>query len=813
MGIKGFGTERLMMGAAAAALMMGIGGARAADAPMAPTVETAAEIAQSGVARTFDIPAQDLNAALLAFTERAGLQVVYDVDMVAGLQSSPLKGEFTPQAGLTRLLAGTGLIFEVSGGNRVTLARIESGNSDRLTMGPVTVEGTAPGNPGSTENTESYSSAITSVGSKLPVNVREIPQSLSVVTRQRIEDKNYATLQEALTETTGVRVENYDDVRAGFMSRGYRASILRDGVPVEYSLLLEAAPDMAIYDRVEVLRGPAGLFQGAGEPGGSINLVRKKPLDHFQGSASALAGSWDNYRIEADVTGPLIDNGKLRGRFVTAYNDRSDFVDVHDSRKPVVYGTVEGDLGDSTTASLSVIYQHHKHDSFRGVPTFYTDGTALDLPRNTNITTNWADATDTQGEIHLDIKHSFSQGIEANINARTVQRTSDVTEIYVNSAVNPTNGNVSTQAYNFVNTQHDASLDGNLSIPFHTLGQEQKVIVGGDYFFSRLDRAYGGGPSVTMNAFNPDYGIDEPDLDHTVIEKNDTEQYGLYAQARLKPGVDWATIVLGGRETWWEYQSRDIDAGSVTANLQVDGKFTPYGGLILDVTPELSVYASYTSIFEPQTSLTPSGDMVDPREGMQYEAGIKSEFMDGALIGHFAAYWMEDENRATRIDGCIGSLCFEPAGLVRSQGVEAEISGEVLPGLQLLAGYAYTNTKYIEDPSNEGEVFSTNTPKHMVNLAGRYAFREGMLDGLTLGGGARVMTSYFYDDTTYGRNTQNAYAVFDAFVGYKLTESISAQLAVNNILDKVYYERLERASRNNRYGTPRNVMFTIRGEF
>lgn len=759
--------------------------------------------------KSFNIPAQPLTDALVAFGQQSGIQVTVNGTVARNVAAPAVQGTMTSEQALRQILAGSGLTYTMAG----STVAIERPGEGTIVLDPVTVEGPRLRDSGRTEGTDSYASTTTTVGSKTPVTPREIPQSVSVVTRQRLDDKNSFTLQEALEETTGMRVENYDDVRAGFTSRGYTSALQRDGVSVQYSNLLEAAPDMAIYDRVEVIRGPAGLFQGAGEPGGTINLVRKKPLDHTQVKASALAGSWDTYRGEVDLSAPLTENGNLRGRFVVAYDDRGDFVDMHESRKPVLYGTLEGDLSENTTASVAIVHQNHQHDSFRGVPVYYTDGTRLDLPRHTNITTSWADAEDTQRELHLDLEHRFNNGIDANVNARAVERSSDVTEIYVNTAVDPATGNVDTQAYNFTNTQRDLSFDANVSIPTQAFGQKQKFILGGDYFFSRLDRGYGGGPTVTMNAFNPDYDISKPNLIHTTIEKNDTEQFGLYGQARIKPGLDWATIVLGGRETWWNFLSKDVDAGSITADTQINGQFTPYAGLILDVTPELSIYGSYTSIFKPQTSLTPTGGVVAPREGVQYEVGVKGEFLNGALMTHLAAYTLEDENRATRIDGCIGSPCFEEAGLVRSQGIEAEVSGEVLPGLQLLAGYAYTYTKYVDDPSNAGRVFSTNTPKHMANLSGRYSFRNGDLDGLTIGGGARAMSSYFYYDSAFGRTEQNGYALFDAFMNYKLTQNVTAQFTVNNIFDEVYYERLERASRNNRYGEPRSFMLTVRAEW
>ena len=763
-------------------------------------------LTQANEPTLFDIPAGPLGDALVVFGDQSGVQIAVTADAVAGKAAASVSGTMTARDALNRLLAGSGLTYRFTSARAVS---VETPVDDAtMVLSPITVEGRQLADPGRTEGSDSYASPTSSVGSKIPLDVREIPQSVSVITQQRITDRNYTDLQGAIAETTGMRVTNYDHARADFRSRGHTASILSDGINVLHSTNTDAAPDMAIFDRVEVLRGPSGLFQGSGEPGGAINLVSKKPLNHKQANASMLIGSWQTYRGEVDVSSPLSEEDKVRGRLVAVYDDREDFVDLFESRKALLYGVVDVDLTEDTTASMSALYQQHNHHTFQGIPILYSDNTPVRLSRNTNIGAPWSKAEDDRSELHLDLSHRFDNGIEANLKNRAVFQNSVNKTNYVFSTVNTTSGNVTVRPISQDDSKWDVSTDANVMVPVDYMGQEQTFIFGSDYLFSREDREQGVGAAGTQNAFNPDHGIAEQDIAHTTLEKNDEEQFGIYGQARLKPGVDWLTAIGGGRFTWWNAVNRDIDAGTISSDVQINGKFTPFAGLIVDVLPHVSVYGS---IFEPQTDRTPAGNIVEPREGNQYEVGTKVELMDGALIGHLAAYWIEDKNRVTTIDNCTGN-CAEAAGVVRSQGIEAEVSGEILPGMQALVGYAYTNTKYVEDNRNQGNVFAQDIPKHMLNLSGRYSFSGEDLGGLSIGGNLRVMSSYFYANNDV-RVTQEGFAILDAFVGYELTNNFSAQFAVNNITDEVYYERLGGTTRNNRWGAPRSVMFTLRGEF
>jgi iron complex outermembrane receptor protein/outer membrane receptor for ferric coprogen and ferric-rhodotorulic acid len=227
--------------------------------------------------------------------------------------------------------------------------------------------------------------------------------------------------------------------------------------------------------------------------------------------------------------------------------------------------------------------------------------------------------------------------------------------------------------------------------------------------------------------------------------------------------------------------------------------------------PEWSAYASYSTVFEPQTARSAGGGMLKPVEGKNYEAGLKGELADGRLNVSLAVFQYLHKNRATNdYDAgfaCDGWYCSRASGKVRSQGFEAEASGEVVPGLELFAGYTYNTTKYLSDPDYEGQVFNTWTPKHLLRLWANYRL-PGRLDRLSVGAGAQSQSHTLASDRSF---VLPGFTIWNARVAYKPTSELTVALNVNNLFDKKYYiPSYNAATSNNHYGEPRNIMLTFR---
>jgi outer membrane receptor for ferric coprogen and ferric-rhodotorulic acid len=768
-------------------------------------------LAQAGEARAFTIPPQPLGAALITFGRQVGLQVAYPAEAVAGLASPGVSGTFTPAEALRRLLAGTGLVFRFTGSATVTISRPgpPSTHTGATTLLPVTVQGA--NDPARTEGTHSYTSPVTTIGRGV-VPIREIPQSISVITRQRIEDQNMTTMYDAMRYAPGITISRANE-GYGILSRGFGiGAITVDGMVESLGGARTGAIDLAPYDRVEILRGPAGLFNGTGQSlSGSINLARKRALNVFQMTGSASIGSWNTFRGEADVTGPLNASKTIRGRLVAAGQDRDWFMDTYHDRRGLLYGTLEFDLDKATTLSVGSIYQRQRFTPFFGLGNL-PRGRLPNLPRSTYNGTDWARSTLERTDVFADLEHRFANGGFAKISGRYSYRTNDYRAADVGSSTNLV-GTLS--ATWFDNTYEDTSFDGYVSMPFQVLGQQQNILIGANYnrYFTTVVTRFG--PTLgQQNLYNPIYAWPNPSDDQYSLarsSKSVATQYGVYGQVRLKP-LRWATFVLGGRLSSYDTSSFDRLTGITSAKYAVINTPTPYAGLVIDLNETFSVYGSYTSTFQPQSAVNYKGELLPPIEGNQYEAGITGTFFNKTLNTRIAWFRLLRENSSLADPDHPGFSI--SSGLIRSQGFEAEISGRVLPGWDIAASYAYTETRYLKAPvTQQGLTYATSTPKHLFKAWTRYTFQAGTLKGFSLGGGVRMQSSIYAQSGNF-RWRQTGYAIFDAQIGYRFTKNFEATLSATNLLDTTYFETVGSSPNHDTYfGEPRRITLTMRVKF
>ncbi|WP_231755242.1 TonB-dependent receptor [Bordetella sp. N] len=789
------------------------GGAAANSQPTATLVAQAVPTAANG-ARAYDIAPGTLGDTLARYAAASGVQLVFDPALLAGRQSPGLRGSFGVQAGFDRLLGGSGWRAVPRGAGVYDLQAVPAGPAV-TELDAVTVIGNAD-QLAQTEGSNSYTSRAVTIG-KGGQTLKEIPQSASVVTRKQLDDQNLNNLSDAMRNVTGITVETLSSGGniSNFISRGYALdTIMVDGISMPAGAgNLSTGFDLAIYDRIEVLRGPSGLYQGSGEPGGSINLVRKRPLDKFGFSAQTTVGSWDYYRAVTDLSTPFDEAGKVRGRFIAAYEHRGSFIDRVDAEHPTLYGVIEADLTPATTLTAGITWQRdHSRPSF-GLPA-YADGSLLDVKRSTNVSAQWNRLTEETTETFANLEHRLANG--GAIKASVFHRDTDTPTrlmTWANSAVDPATGDTSVIGWSYRNHWQTTGTDVNLNLPFTAFGREHSVLVGADYTYTRKAFSYGGGTTYATNIYDPVRNMPDPDFDRVNGNESRTSQLGLYTRFNFQV-MDKLKWIAGSRLSWWRNDARNnntyFDDFSQNTD-RVSAHITPYTGLIYDLTPELSAYASYTSIFQPQTDTTAQGSTLKPRTGKQYEIGLKGEYLDGRLNTHAALFRMEDRNRAMADpDDPMFSVA---AGKVRSEGFETEISGSPLPGWDLVAGYAYTHTKYLDaDVGSQGTSFSSITPRHTFNLWTKYAFSQESLRGFSVGAGVRV-NSGFYEEENDTRWNQGTYTVVSAQVGYRYNRHLDTTLTVNNLFDRKYYEKLGGASRQNYYGAPRSVMLNVRYQY
>ncbi|WP_454692153.1 TonB-dependent siderophore receptor [Achromobacter aloeverae] len=757
-----------------------------------------AALAQDAPIR-ISIPAAPLGDALIQLGEQASLQIFYPPDLVKGRSAPAVYGQLSPEQALQRLLEGTGITYRRKGNSITLLAADKSGAVTQLSS--VSVVG-APVKDPTTEGTGSYTTNAMTIG-KLPLAPREIPQSVSVMTRQRMDDQNMRDIDAVMTWAPGVYSAYSGGTDTGghawYYSRGYNLLGQYDGIPAYNANGALQAFDMSMYDRVEIWRGPSGLLQGSGEPGGVVNMVRKRPTSETRLSANLSLGSWDYRRAELDASGPLNESGTVRGRAVVVGQDQHYFYDRSHGKLGMAYGVIEADLTPDTLLTLSATTQYSKASPvFNGLPGYITGGLP-DVSRSTNSSLDWTSSEEQTNEFYASLKQRL--GDDWNIEASTIYRTQDgkykrgyPTFSGLDSATDESSYYLNrdkTRATWFV---ADVHADGS----FQALGRKHQLALGVNYNKYRLSDRYADNCCITVTGVNIfERDVAEPDWGgFGSPSKTDIVQKSLYGQMRLSV-LDPLTVVMGGRLT-------DFEATTSYSHADASGKFTPYGGLIYDITRNWSLYGSYSDIFIPQTQQTFEGSVLKPRVGRQYEVGAKGSFFDGALNASIAAFDLRDRNRSYADPAHSGY--YLAAGEVQSRGWETEVSGSPMRGWNLSAGYTFMQTRYLKDPNNQGAAYST-APKHSVKVWSDHDL-GALLPGLDAGVGVRVFSRG--GAQPYG---QGGYAVVDMRVGYRINAHLSAALNIGNLLDRKYWQSLGGGETGNIYGTPRNVMLTLRATY
>lgn len=674
---------------------------------------------------------------------------------------------------------------------------------------------------------DSYTVESTTVGSKLPASLKETPHAISVITRERMEEQNLTSLDEVMAQTPGVTVDlSGTGVIPAYFSRGYAIEYFQyDGVPIQTGGASWMQPDMLMFERVEMLRGAAGLFNGAGQPGGVVNLVRKRPTVTPQFLGAASYGSWNNKRLELDYSTPFNESGSVRGRFAGAYDDRESFIDYVNSERSSLYGIIEADLGARTTVSLGAGYQ--KRDwlpAFGGLPR-YADGSDPGLSRDTFLSTPWTYWNFESTQVFGELAHEFANDWQLKLSAVSDHETSDLKYGYTRGAIDPATGagpRLMGGANGYENKQ--LALDAYLSGHFQALGQRQEFVIGANWYDRDADSrtgtlpGFGGSP---VNVFDPAPGAiaDPGDPAWPSGSRTNTRQHGIYGALRLKP-VDSLTLLLGGRYSWWKTRTTNLLTGEMRSEYEERGHFTPYAGLVYDITPNWAAFVSYADIFRVQSNLLDAdGNGLPPVSGVNYEAGIKGSFHEGRLNTSFSVFRIIESDRGIAItDPVVDGCCYATNGKVRSQGFEVEVAGQMLPGWQLGAGYTYNTSKYLSDPVNQGMPFRTASPRHMLRLWTSYQL-PGKLHAWTVGGGINAQSGIYTEGgNPSARVEQGGYAVVNLRVGYKIDKHWSAALNVNNVFDRSYFTRLGSpgfgpATMGNVYGEPRSFMLSLRARY
>ncbi|RUR70695.1 TonB-dependent siderophore receptor [Variovorax guangxiensis] len=778
-----------------------------------------AQVSEQAAAPTFDIrvPAQPLAAALNELSRQTGAQVFAAGDMVTGISAPAVSGRLTLQQALDRLLASSGLVAVRNGASQVTIQRASTATAG-TSLPPVTVQATADG---TTEGTGSYAARSASTSTRMDLSLRETPQSVSVIGRQQIEDQNLVTLDDVLRQTPGIVADRLDE-RVQFTSRGFALGTMIDGVPTfgfnsvagEASML-----STAIYDRVEVLRGSAGLLNGVGSPGGAINLVRKRPTTEFSGHVTGGLGSWNRYNGEVDVGGPLNAAGTLRGRFVASRTAGNSFIESKKTSEDVLYGILEADLSPTTTLAVGIEHQKTATDgaNYGQAPLFFSDGTRTNLPRSFNSSAPWSYWNMYSDKIFANLDQQLGGGwrlkLDASyLKAKRKRASGDLNTFYPVDATGESTIDIRDNPATSKNTSFDAHLRG----PFEAFGRKHEAVLGlsyNDYDYS-IDTNLAASTAFDTRPLNF-YTLQSfpavtyfPYKSYTL--SGQTTEKAIYASTRLRL-ADPLSVIIGARGTWYKNDSlnRNQVAGTLTRNpgSHESGVITPYAGIVYDLSKEFSVYGSYTDIFLPNTERDSANKVISPQRGKNYEIGIKGEHFGGKLNTSFAVFRTKQSNVPVEDTSAgllpDGSIPYRAVPGARGKGFELTASGELAPGWQMQAGYTYHAKR-----DNDGVLLDPTYPNRLFRVSTSYRL-PGDWSKLTVGGSVSYQSSIYYDEASgLGRATQGGLTLIGLMARYEFDKKLSASLNIENLTDKRYYSGLG-GYNGYTYGRPRNVWLKL----
>ncbi|NVZ52696.1 TonB-dependent siderophore receptor [Pseudomonas sp. B6002] len=696
---------------------------------------------------------------------------------------------------------------------------------------------TAEGLGAITEHTGAYTTGSMNTATRLNLSLKETPQSVSVITRQQMDDFNLNTLTDVLRQTTGVTVQHLDSDRAGYSSRGYSISNYQvDGMLSTFGRMKSDA-DTIIYDRIEVVRGATGLTTGAGDPSATVNMIRKRPTAQWQAKTGVSGASHDNYYSYVDVGGPLAFDGRLRGRTVLAYRDSQSFRDNYALQREVGYGILEGDLTDDTVLAVGFDYQnkHVQGTSWGTLPYWNSDGSKARLSRSANMAADWSSWPLKDKTTFASIDHRLSP--DWRLKAAYTHRQSDTDgKVYYGGAgfPNPDGSGMTAWASQMVGTSKMDVADFSLTGTYALLGREHELMVGYGESEQRDSAPYqrNGLPAgyLTIEDWRHMSGIGNF-ADRTTglkgAHSSKTQKAG-YLATRLSL-TERLHAVLGSRYGSWEIESVEPAYNSSNQLIQStktrqthNDMLTPYAGLLYDITPEYTVYASYTDIFNPQDERDANRKYLEPVVGSNYEVGLKGSLLNERVNLATAFFWSTQDNVAeldstVQPDPDTGEQFYKSGGKgTKVQGFEAEVSGEVMQDWNLTAGYTYTHSR-----NGDNTRANTALPLNLLKVSTAYRL-PGEWRALTVGGavnwqsdfydfaerpvGGRDADGYLLTEST--KITQQAYTVVNLMSRYQFDEHLSASLNVNNLFDKKYYERV--GFYNGVYwGEPRSVTLAL----
>jgi TonB-dependent siderophore receptor len=831
-----FALTRLAFALQASLLATALGAAASSQDALAQTTGTEAR-------KPYSIPAGPLEDSLNRFARQAGITLSFDPAQVAGRMAPALQGSLTVREGLAALLAGQPLeaVRATDGTYSLRAAPLPpkasptpAAAATETALAEVRVKAAPEGRFGETPPERGgFNAEYQTSSTKTPLEIRETPQAISVVTRDSMDARLARDIGSALELSAGASAAarssggpfaGYSrDGGENFTLRGETLNGFRDVRIDGYAVnSIFQTFDTAAFERVEAVKGPSSMLYGQGSLGGFINLVRKKPQAEKAVSATVQAGSWNTYRTEIDATGALDGDKRLLGRITAAYEDAGSFVDGKENQRLLLAPSLEARMGPRTRALLDVLYQDDRFIPSAGMP-LRQIGNRLVIP---NIDRSLfvgvpsqekSDKNSTSAALRVD--HELSDRWLATLSLQGGrQKHRNVFDSYGYAGGGlPASGAVGLYSSLWESRNDFWAGEVRLDGKFNAFGREHRLLTGLEKNRRKTQSAYGYTYLGIGNIYTNNFaavgtfpgGANTLNAGNSALTSNNEAAYGQVILSLL----DRTRLLLGARVDRIDQERYDNLLGATTGQ-KSDRAGTFRLGLTQDLSRNVTAYASYAESFSPVEALSRTGAILDPETGKGYELGLKSEWLNKRLGATVAVFRQELDNRPiSDPNNGPGQFFFASGGLQRTRGAELEIAGSPKPGLTLGFAGSRIDAEYVDPLDPNFGLRPEGSTEYQLGLFARYELQDGDWKGFGFGAtvvnvGDRVLlqggSNLFID----------GYERVDLGFYYKGLPGWNLSLQVRNLFDKTYVERYSNVPGfENHFGSPRAALFRVAYQF
>lgn len=642
----------------------------------------------------------------------------------------------------------------------------------------------------------------TATGSKTVSEIIDIPAQVSVVTQEELRTRAPDNLMQALAYTGSVSVDEYgsDNRYDFFRIRGFSANsagTYRDGLPLRSFNFTGGKIEPYSVQRIDVLKGSTSTLFGLNGPGGLVNVITKRPQDLAFGEVYTTVGE-DHAEIGTDFGAPLDADGVWTYRLTAKVKDAKEDTDFQDNDARYLAGALSWKPTAATSLTLLANWFDSDGNSGNSIPVGST------APRDTYFgEPGFGDMDRDERSFGYEFSHDFGNGLTFRQNARQSNIEMVYKQVYPQGFTD--DGLANRYAYHMNGEIDRFAIDNQLQYDTSFGDIQSRTLLGADYTDDDLREFSRTGTAGAVDPNDPVYcGPDCISLPNESLLAMKQKATGIYLQQELTFDDRWI-VTLGGRHD-------RVETEVLTAPEQdsTQTAFTKRAGLTYKATPDLSFYANYSESFNPVSGFyNASIGALKPQEGEQLEAGVKYRPGGGDALISFAIFDLTQKN-APRTETVDGAFVTTQIGETNVKGAEIEARMAINDATNLLVGYSYWDAEIVRGsaPETDGNVPQL-TPKHSASVWADYTFGDGLaIDGLKIGGGARLTGARFADDANTTK--LGSAVVFDAMASYQLGEGTEIALNVNNLFDREYIATKNFDNTANFYGDERTIRATLR---